>query len=85
MDTVLSYQRRRKKEIWDIFLKAEVSALYFCGKEGQEPPHPWDYYPELFKDERAKYEETMQEKEFEEYKERKREYIEEMNRRRRET
>lgn len=87
-DTVKAYytrvERRKKAEIWNTFLLAEVLTGYICLKEGQEKPHPWDYYPKLFSEEKAVYEEEMKAERFEEYKERKREYIAEMNRRRRE-
>lgn len=88
-DTVRAHnkreERQRKKEIWDIFLKAEVMARYITKEEGKEPPRPWEYYPDMFEEERKEYESTVEKERFEDYKDRRRTYVEEMNRRRRES
>lgn len=51
-------------------------------EEKQDIPHPWEYYPELFSEEQKIYEEKRKEAELEEYKEKRKAYIAEMNRRR---
>ena len=51
-------------------------------EEKQDIPHPWEYYPELFSEEQKIYEEKKKEAELEEYKEKRKAYIAEMNRRR---
>lgn len=45
---------------------------------------PWDIYPTLFEEEKALYDQRIAEEEFEEYKQRRKEYAEALNARRRE-
>lgn len=80
-------ERKRKQKIMDDFLLAEVIAhnvatLLFSESDKKVMQRPWDYYPSLFKKEKERYEEKERQIEFEEYKERRREYIAEFNRRR---
>lgn len=70
-----SYNRRKKKEIDTIFLQAQVFANHIWnGWDGKNVPllRPWDFYPELFLEERELFEKAKAAKELEEYKERKR-------------
>lgn len=50
----------------------------------QKPSMPWDYYPDLFTQEKQAWEQRQEEDELEAYKERRRQYIAEFNKRRRE-
>ena len=79
IDKMDSYARtekeRWKRKIRHDFILREVQAAYIGLEKGKKPPRPWDYYPELFEKEK-------EETEFAEYKERRRQYIEEFNRRR---
>lgn len=75
-------QSRRKNKILDEFIIAEVTAAnlakLLAGNKNTEVPKPWDYYPISFKEEKEAEEQRM----LEEYKERRREYNREFNRRR---
>ena len=80
-------ERKRKQKIMDDFLLAEVIAhnmatMLFSENDKKPMEMPWDYYPSLFEKEKEIYEEKLRQIEFEEYKERRREYIAEFNRRR---
>lgn len=75
-------QEKAKMNIMRDFIQAEVIAGYLCREEGQDIPRPWDYYPELFKEEREKYKKAKEERELEEYKAARRSYIAEFNKRR---
>lgn len=71
----------------DDFLLAEVIAhnvatMLFSENDKKQMDMPWDYYPYLFEKEKELYDEKQRQIEFEEYKERRREYIAEFNRRR---
>lgn len=59
-DIIYAIDERTKVEerrrIDKIFVLAEVMTRYlFPDKNKKEPPHPWEYYPELFKEEKEKY------------------------------
>lgn len=54
---------------------------YLSLKQGDEPPYTWDYYPELFKDEQQTYVKRKEQEDFEAYKEARRNYIAEFNKR----
>jgi len=72
---------RRKERILDGFILAEVAAAdtaAFLTGSSAELPKPWDYYPETFREER----EADERRRLEEYKEGRRAYIAELNRRR---
>lgn len=45
---------------------------------------PWDFYPKLFEKEQEMYEKTEEERQWAEYSEKRREYVNEFNRRRHE-
>lgn len=61
---------------------AEVQNRYLSRKEGEDIPHPWDYYPELFEEEMNYYQEKKEKEKRAEYWEQRRSYMEEFNRRR---
>lgn len=86
-DLLASHIRRKEQDIkWKIrhdFIMAEVKTRYISREEKQDIPHPWEYYPNLFAEEKIKYENLKEQKEQEEYKEKRRLYVEEFNRRRR--
>lgn len=87
MDIIQSHIRQKEKEIkWTIrhdFVMSEVNARYIFQEEKQDIPHPWEYYPALFADEQNRYEKQKEQKELEEYKEKRKCYVEEFNRRKR--
>ena len=68
-------KERWKRRIRHDFILREVQAAYIMLDKGTKPPRPWDYYPDLFAKEK-------QETEYAEYKENRRKYYEEFNRRR---
>lgn len=45
-------------------------------------PHPWDYYPSFFEAEKKSWEENQLKQQMEDYRERRKAYIAEVNRRR---
>lgn len=90
MDRIESYnrveERRRKEKILDYFILAEVTAVNTAEMlmaEGKPKfPRPWEYYPKLFEEEKEVFEQAEKEKALEEYKEQRRRYVTEFNRRR---
>lgn len=90
LDMISSFQRTEhekwKNRVIDNFAIAEATALNLAsvifGKNEVKPPKPWDYYTSSFKEEKEAYEEAERKKEWEEYKENRRKYINEFNRRR---
>lgn len=78
-------EQERKLKIQDDFIIAEVIALNIlapvAGDKGATP-HPWDYYPSFFEAEKKSWEENRLKEQMEEYKERRKAYIAEVNRRR---
>lgn len=86
-DLLEAHARRReeglKTSVWMQFLQAEL-VLRFLTREKDDPvPMPWDYYPELFKEEGRAYEEATEVKRLEDFKARRRQYADALNRRRR--
>jgi len=80
-----SYERRkrqkRKEQIEDIFVLANL--LIPHSKMTDAPMRmPWEVYPDLFAREQEAYEEQQQAEDLEAYKERRRQYAAEHNRRR---
>lgn len=86
LDKIRSYGRRmkqeKKQEINMCFLLADIIAGRVFAEKKEDIPQPWDYYPELFKEEKNIFEEEKEKQRFEEYKEQRRKYVEEFNRRR---
>lgn len=78
--------QKRHQEIKDRFALIEALALniaaLFLHEKGKEPVlmQPWDYYSG-FEKEKAAYEEQVIARQFQEYQERRKEYIREFNRR----
>lgn len=80
------WQRKEKEARWKIthdFMMAEVQTRFTFREKGQDIPHPWEYYPELFKEEAQRYEARKKQDQLEEYKEARRNYVSEFNKRRR--
>lgn len=63
------------------FVLAEVIAREVLSEKGAQPPKPWNYYPQLFRDEKKAYEEKIAADEMETAKENRRAYMQEFNRR----
>ena len=86
-DLINAYAQRRKadlkKSIRMQFLLASLIPQYILRDEKDPVPQPWDYYPELFKEEKEIYEKAAAEKEFEDFKERRRQYAAALNKQRR--
>lgn len=86
-DLIASYFRQKqqdiKQRVTHDFVMAEVQTRYVCREQGQDIPHPWEYYPELFQKEKLEYKQKKEAAELEEYKENRRSYVAEFNRRRR--
>lgn len=75
--------RKKKEDIAHTFLLAEVMTRYMVRKdEKEEIPHPWEYYPELFEKESIAYYAKKEQDELEDYKEARKRYVAEFNRRR---
>lgn len=85
-DLVESYKKRQrqqvKQKVMRGFILAEVLTRNLTREKGEEIPHPWEYYPELFEEERKNYETEKEKQEIENYKEARRAYVQEFNRRR---
>lgn len=84
-----SYSRRKEQErklkIQDDFIIAEVIALNILAPIAGDKtaiPHPWDYYPSFFEEEKKSWEENQLKQQMEDYRERRKAYIAEVNRRR---
>lgn len=88
MDTMDSLQRQRrrkeKQRIMDNFILAEMLtanlATLISGKG--DIKRPWEYYPELFEKEQERYQKAEEDRKWEQYKENRRAYMAEWNRRR---
>lgn len=89
IDMLESYGRRKEQErklkIQDDFIIAEVIALNILAPvagDKEAMPHPWDYYPSFFEAEKKSWEENQLKQQMEDYRERRKAYIAEVNRRR---
>ncbi len=87
MDLIESYARKEtrkaREQVNRMFIHAEVVRRYLFPGEGvTEPPHPWEYYPELFSEEAVHYTEQREQVEFADYKVQRRAMFKEYNRRR---
>ena len=69
-----------KDTIYEDFVHAQIIRLYlFPEQPGDEPPHPWDYYPELFREEKERYLEYKDQKDLEDLKKSRMTYYKEFN------
>lgn len=79
-------KRKRKEKIVEDFIIAEVTAMNIASMifpdKKAKLPNPWDYYDRLFAEEKAVFEEKDQERRFQEYQARRKDYFDELNRRR---
>lgn len=86
-DVINAYAQRRKTDLKQSirmqFLLASLIPQYILRNETDPVPQPWDYYPELFEEEKELYEKAAAEKELEEFKERRRQYAAALNKQRR--
>lgn len=71
-DFIESYTRRKKEEIMKNFTHAEIVAnrlaMLLPSDDKVQRIMPWDYYPELFKEECIRYKKQKEEQEFKEFK-----------------
>ncbi len=85
-DCIGAYNRRReedlKRSVRMQFLLASLIPQFLLRDKTDPVPQPWDYYPELFKEEKEIYEKAAAEREFEDFKERRRRYAAALNRQR---
>lgn len=87
-DLIESHNRVRRRQVKEsislAWAQAEQTAACLASMYGEgRPPQVWDVFPELFEEERREYEQKAAEDQMEAYKERRRAYVEEFNRRRR--
>lgn len=86
-DVVKAYNekstREFKQSVQNQFLLADVITKHLFQEKDDPIPRPWDYYPKLFSKEKEQFKEIQKETELEDYKERRRQYVAEANRRRR--
>ena len=77
-------RQQAKQRINQDFIMAEVNARYLAmAMDGKgEIPKVWEYYPELYADEKTQYETRMAADAIEDYKARRLDYVREFNRRR---
>ena len=83
-DLISSYNRREKQDFKDkidrAFLQANVTArMIFPPKDGAEPPHQWDYYPELYVKEQQQHEAKQRTVELADFKDKRRQYYKSFN------
>lgn len=73
-DYMESYARKtvaeKKEKVLMLFMLANLISERdpLTDKEKNRPSFPWDYYPQLFKEDKEKYEEAKEANDFEEYK-----------------
>lgn len=86
-DLIRIFWQKKEKELkWKIahdFAMLEAQARFTFREKGQDIPHPWEYYPDLFEEEAGRYKARKKQNQLEEYKEARRAYAAEFNRRRR--
>lgn len=86
-DLIKAFWKKREYDLrWEImhdFVMAEVQTRFAFREKNQDIPHPWEYYPNLFQEEKKRYEDRKKQDELESYKEARRNYAAEFNRRRR--
>ena len=88
LDMLDSYKRvqkiQTKEKLLFMYQLAEWTASYIASKLDEKCPipYPWDRFPELFKDEKTIFEDTRTKQEFQEFKERRKQYYEYMNKQR---
>ena len=86
-DIIKAYSEKRERDFKNSvrlrFLQAEVITRCLTLEKRDPAPQPWDYYPDLFREERESYEKATEKEETERFKERRRQYAEAMNRMRR--
>lgn len=75
-------RQQAKQRINQDFIMAEVNARYLAMDGKGEIPKVWEYYPELYADEKTQYETRMAADAMEDYKARRLDYVREFNRRR---
>lgn len=75
-------KRHRKEQIRDIFLQAEVQSRYLTVSKNTEIPRPWEYYPELFSEDKQAFEVQKEADDMEACRNNRRRYAAEFNRRR---
>ncbi|MBR2528808.1 MAG: hypothetical protein IKE58_10115 [Blautia sp.] len=86
MDILEAYNkaetRRRKREISDSFMLAQLVAAYCLNDKDHKLPMPWDYYPSLFVEEKKTASEAELRSQIEEYKQKRFDYYRIHNERR---
>lgn len=82
IDRIESADRKRKYEIGNLFMFAEVISNRMFRDKDTQALMPWDYYPQLFAADKVKYEEKKQADDMENYKEKRRMAMDRHNARR---
>ena len=73
------YKRERKDRIYEMFVQAQVIAANVFPSKDKPLPSPWDYFPELFKEDRERHEEAQKMRQLEEYKAKRRAAVKRFN------
>ena len=90
MDMMESYvrckARERKQQINDNFILSKALTLnistFFSTDKSSELCNPWDFYPQTFKEDKEEYEHQKLEAELAEYRDKRRQWADEFNKRR---
>lgn len=73
-------KQEEKRRIDKIFTLAQVITRYMFPKdENTKPPHPWDYYPDLFEEEKERYEKSEEDTELDDFKARRKAFYKRFN------
>ncbi len=72
---------RTKERLLEMYQMAEWVSEHMASKLDKDipVPYPWDKFPDIFTEERQIFEENKQKQEFEQFKERRRQYYEYKN------
>jgi hypothetical protein len=79
IDRIQSADRKRKQEIGNLFMLAEIISNRMFRDKDTPAVMPWDYYPKLFTEDKASYEDQQRIKELENYKEKRRRAMDRYN------
>ena len=66
------YKQERRDRIYELFVQAQVIAANVFPRKDKPLPSPWDYFPELFKEDLERHEEAEKARQLDEYKARRR-------------
>lgn len=79
IDRIQSADRKRKQEIGNLFMLAEIISNRMFRDKDTPAVMPWDYYPKLFAEDKANYEDQQRKNELDNYKEKRRRAMDQYN------